>query len=148
MDGSWIRRSSLENNICWSFETIEEAVQYIGGDEVLPQQQQTERPSNSRDRQAEKRKRNDSDSEETDSEDEPQPQEPVEVEERPRIVLTIRKLALVDQGPGAASSKPPKKVARKPASSLKCFQCKEGMSDMDNKSKNLVDCGEHKVQKY
>ena len=110
-----------------------------GGDVVLPQ---TERPSNSRDRHTEKRKRTDSDSEETESEEEPQPQEPVEVEERPRILLTIRKSALVDQGPGAAASKPPKKVARKPASSLKCFQCKEGMSDMDKKSKNyLVDCG-------
>ena len=65
---------------------------------------------------------------------------------RPRIIMRIRRSLL------GKNSKPPKKVARRAggrSASAKCYECREGVSELDVKANNmLVDCGTHKAHKY
>ena len=87
-----------------------------------------------------KRRQPESSEESEDSQTEPEP-------EKERIVLRIKKS--VYQKPPKETSKPPKKKARQAMSNIVCFECKEGLSSLDKKSKNLfVDCGQHVVHKY
>ena len=89
-----------------------------------------------------KRRQPESSEESEDSQTEPEPEKEPE-----RIVLRIKKS--VYQKPPKGISKPPKKKARQAMSNIVCFECKEGLSSLDKKSKNLfVDCGQHVVHKY
>lgn len=101
----------------------------------VPEDHVSERPSTSNREQAKRKRAGDVSDSESESDEERRE------ENRPRIVLHIRKSLMGEP------SKPPKKKSKTKID--KCHKCGEGLSSLDRKSKNLfVPCRDHRVHKY